>query len=67
MTDDEEQRLDERLTEIRVRLQQIADAAVRASWVKGSIADDEIWREKATLLQEAEAILNKLEEGSANA
>lgn len=62
----DEAKIQARLTQIHDRIQWLADEEARAAWVKGAAADGRFWPEKLRLLDEAEALLDKLEAGILN-
>lgn len=57
-----EDRLNERLLSIHKRLQRIADEEARSAWMKGVAASGAYAEEKVKLIDEAEKILDRLEE-----
>ncbi|MFC3179549.1 hypothetical protein [Cypionkella sinensis] len=59
----DEAQIQARLTQIHNRIQWLADAEARAAWVNGAAADGRFWPEKLKLLDEADALLDKLEAG----
>jgi hypothetical protein len=59
----DEAQIQARLTQIHNRIQWLADEEARAAWVKGAAADGRFWPEKLRLLDEADALLDKLEAG----
>lgn len=59
----DEAQIQARLTQIHNRIQWLADTEARAAWVNGAAADGRFWPEKLKLLDEADALLDKLEAG----
>jgi hypothetical protein len=56
-----ETELFDRLAAIHQRIQWMADAEARSTWVKGWASDGHLWTEKERLIAEAERILDELE------
>jgi hypothetical protein len=61
LTPEEEMHLDRRLQAIHHRLQWLANAEARATWLKGHGAHGEFSAEKEALIAETEALLERWE------
>jgi len=62
MDDATEKQLNDRLTKIHNRVQWIADAEARSTWVDGIVARGALTPEKMALLDETDRILDQLRE-----